>query len=402
VVVSALTARELGGTRAAHVLTSVLVGTGVVTLVIGHLLSTTSLDVLFWTVIVLLAMRALRRDEPRWWLAAGLVAGVSLENKQLVVFLLAGLAVGVLATPPVRHHLRSAWLWSGVLAALVLYLPNLVWQTTNGWPQLTISADINREYRVLGERIFYVVQQLILFSPLAGAVWLFGLVQLMRRECLRWARPVAVAYLVMFVAFLVSGGKGYYVAGILPALAAAGCVVLTQRWSSVRLVVAGSALALGAAVAWPAAVPLLSPTAFADSVYASIGEDQLETIGWPAFVATIRGVLADLEPADRASAVVYANNYGEAGSLVYYRIGAPVYSGHNGFAAWGPPPAAAAPVVVVGLDEPSLDFTGCRRAARIDNGLGVDNEEQGTTVWLCDAPRDGWERAWQRLKHLDG
>jgi hypothetical protein len=212
---------------------------------------------------------------------------------------------------------------------------------------------------------------------------------------------VGVAYLVLFVVFLVSGGKGYYVAGILPALAAVGCVTLAERLSKRRLVVAGAALALCAAVAWPAALPLLPPATFADSVYSGVGEDQLETIGWPAFVKTIRGVLDGLPADQRRSAVVYTENYGEAGALSYYRLGTPVFSGHNGFGYWGPPPERSAPVVVVGLDHPSFDFTGCRTAGRIDNGLGVDNEEQGTTVWLCDGPRGGWQNAWPDLEHLD-
>jgi hypothetical protein len=402
VIVSALTARELGGARAAQVLTSVVVATGVVTLVIGHLLTTTSLDVLFWTVVVLLVLRALRRDDPRWWLWAGVVAGVGFENKSLLAFLLFAVAVGVVVEPSARHHLTSRWLWAGVVAALLLPLPNVIWEAENCWPQLALSADINAEDRVATERVFYVIQQLILFSPLAGVLWVFGLVQLFRNAARRWARPLATAYVALFVVFLVSGGKGYYLAGILPTLVAAGCVVLAELWSTRRLVVAGVALALFAAVAWPAALPLLPPATFADSVYSGLGEDQLETIGWPAFAATIHRVLDALPAAQRRSAVVFTENYGEAGALTFYGLPAPVFSGHNGWGYWGPPPEGAAPVIVVGYDRPSYDFTGCRRAGRIDNGLGVDNEEQGNVVWVCSSPRGGWQRAWPHLEHLDG
>lgn len=402
VIVGSLTARELGGSRAAQVLSSVVVGTGVVTLVVGHLLSTSTLDVVCWAVVVLLVLRALGRDNPRWWLAAGLVAGVGLENKQLLAFLLVGLAVGLAAEAGSRHHLASPWLWGGVLLAAALALPDVLWQSANGWPQLAVSADINKEYRGAGERAFYVLQQLILFSPLAGVVWVFGLIQLLRRPCFRWVRPVATAYLVIFVLFAVTGGKGYYVAGILPALAAAGCVVLAERWSRRRLTLLGFALALFAVVAWPAALPLLPATTFGSSVYAVVGEDQLETIGWPQFVAIIDGVVNSLPPDQQRTVVIYASNYGEAGALDYYGSPTPVFSGHNGWRAWGPPPAAARPVVVVGLDDPSYSFDGCTAAATIDNGLDVDNEEQGKTVWVCAGPRGGWAGAWRQLVHLDG
>lgn len=51
------------------------------------------------------------------------------------------------------------------------------------------------------------------------------------------------------------------------------------------------------------------------------------------------------------------------------------YSGHLGYSAWGPPASDTAPALVVGQfddDWMSRTFTGCRRAARLDNGLGVD------------------------------
>ena len=255
VVVSALTARELGGRRAGQLLTALVVGTGVITAVVGHLLSTSTLDLLVWAAVVLLALRALLRDDPRWWVPTGAVAGLGLENKSLVAFLLLGIAVGVLAVRDARHQLRSPWLWGGAAVALALWAPNLVWQAVNGWPQLALAQDIDAEYRVPVERVFYVVLQLIMFSPLAAVVWVLGLVRLLRDPGWARARPVAVAWLVLFVVFAVSGGKGYYLAGLLPALLAAGCVTLERRWATPRLVAAGVLLALCALVAWPLGRP---------------------------------------------------------------------------------------------------------------------------------------------------
>lgn len=397
---SGLVARELGGGRGAQLLTALTVGTGGVILAVGHLLSTSTLDVLAWVLVLLLVLRPLGRDAPRWWLAAGVVAGIGLENKFLVGFLLAGLAVGVVLSPVSRHHLRSRWLWAGVAAAVLLALPTLAWQATHGWPQLEVSADINTEYRSLGQRIYFVAEQLIMFSPLAGVLWVFGLVQLFRRPSLAWARPVATAYVVLLVVFAVTGGKGYYLAGIIPVLVAAGCVVLEERWSPRGLLRAGVALFVVAAVAWPLALPLLPARTFAGSIYSVPGQDQLETIGWPGVVDQVRGVLREVPTDERASALVVTRNYGEAGALSWYRVGAPVFSGHNGWAAWGPPPEGTGPVVVVGYDEVDRWFTGCRSVATLDTG--VDNEEDGKPVWLCTAPRGSWAAIWPKVTHLDG
>jgi hypothetical protein len=41
------------------------------------------------------------------------------------------------------------------------------------------------------------------------------------------------------------------------------------------------------------------------------------------------------------------------------------------------------------------------RAARIANAAGVDNEEQGQSVWLCRRPLRPWSEMWPRFPHYD-
>jgi 4-amino-4-deoxy-L-arabinose transferase-like glycosyltransferase len=50
--------------------------------------------------------------EARWWLGFGPAAGIALISKFLIFFYLAGLAVGVLATP-LRRSLSKPWLYIG-------------------------------------------------------------------------------------------------------------------------------------------------------------------------------------------------------------------------------------------------------------------------------------------------
>ncbi len=79
-----------------------------------------------------------------------LIAGVGLNAKHDVAVALLGILVGIALTRPVRWHLRSPWLWLGGLVALVLWLPNLLWQAAHGWPVFALSADIADEYGGLG------------------------------------------------------------------------------------------------------------------------------------------------------------------------------------------------------------------------------------------------------------
>lgn len=395
VVLAALCARELGGGTPAQRLAAIVTATSVLTMAVGHLLSTATFDLLGWAVVLWLALRTLLRDEPRTWLLVGGAAGIALENKTLVLALLASLAVGVVLTPGVRHHVRSPWAWGGAVLALLVWLPNLLWQVDAGWPQLELAGDIQDEYGVLGERITYVGLQLVQVSPLAAPLWIFGIVRLLRDERWRAARPIAWSYLLLALTFLLVGGKAYYLGGLLPVLLAAGSVALAERWSERRTTVAAGALALVAAVAWPIGLPLLPASWWAASPYALASDDQTNTIGWPEVVESIRAAV------DRSDAqVVLTWNYGEAGAAEWYGVGAPAFSGHNGFGRWGPPPEGAGPVVVVGFENTSGLLKGCREVDRVDLGFDIDSDEQGASVQVCTGPVDSWISVWPRVIRL--
>jgi hypothetical protein len=400
VLIVADLARELGGGRRAQTLTALVTASASGVLAIGHLLSTATLDLFFWTLVLRLTVGLLHRDEPRGWLLVGLVAGAGLENKHLMVFLGAGLAVGIALTPSLRHHLRSPWCWAGAAVAIVLWLPNLIWQATNGWPQLTLAGDVRDEYLTPGGTVQLVLFQVLLLSPLAAVLAYRGTIAMLRRPELAFARPVAIAYLFLLVVFVVSGGKHYYLLPLLAPLAAAGAVVTEQRVGARSMSQWNVWILLVALVPLPALLPVLPAKALDGTVWADINPDSLETIGWPHVVAQVRDVVATLPAADRRTAVVVTQNYGEAGALEWYGGIPPVYSGHNGFGDWGPPPRSSGPVVYVGYEKPAADqLIGCRKAATLRTD--VDNEEDGNGVWVCAGPAGSWARAWPHLVHLD-
>ena len=148
-------------------------------------------------------------------------------------------------------------------------------------------------------------------------------------------------------------------------------------------------------------MPVLPARTYAASSYPVLDSDQLETIGWPEYADSVRVTLDSLPVDQRATAVVFTQNYGEAGALEWYGFPRPVFSGHNVFAAWGPPAEGAEPVIVVGREDPSANFTDCRAAAVINNNVDADNEERGRQIWICAAPQGGWAEQWARLAHLD-
>ena len=110
VVLIALMARDLGGSRRAQVLAAITAAVSGY-LGAGHLDTTTDPDLLAWAVILWLLVKLLAGDDRRLWLAVGVATGIGLENKDTLLFLGAGLAVGLVITRR-WDVLRSPWPWA--------------------------------------------------------------------------------------------------------------------------------------------------------------------------------------------------------------------------------------------------------------------------------------------------
>jgi 4-amino-4-deoxy-L-arabinose transferase-like glycosyltransferase len=405
VVVVAMMARELGGGWRAQAIAAGGAA-GSLMLYTGHLLSTTTFDLLAWLVILWLLIRLIRTGEPRLWLVIGVVAGIALENKDLLPLLAVSVAAGaVLDRRP--GILLSPWLLAGIGIAAVIALPNLIWQADHGWPQLEMAGRI-QENKGADDRASLLPSQLFLLSPLLAPIWIAGLVWLIRsREARPW-RLLAWAYAVILVITFITGGQPYYPAALVIVFLAGGAVV-TERWlrgSRRRSVLVAAGVVLAVITTAPVALPIIPVDSVESSPVAALNDDVLETIGWPRFTRTVAGVYRSLPPDRRSGAVIFTSSYGEAGAIDRYGpdLGLPrAYSGHNGYGYWGIPPDRASPIVAVGLPSGYLSrfFEGCRLATRIDDGVDVDNEEQGAPVTVCRAVRSPWAKLWPRLSHLD-
>ena len=408
VVLTALTAVEFGATSTAQVLAAAAMGTGAVLLGSGHLLSTTTFDLLAWSVLLWLITRALRTGVDRYWLLIGLVAGVGLLDSDLVAFLMAGVVAGLLLAGP-RSAFRSPWLWAGGALAALMWSPYLAWQASHGWPQFAVSRSIAAGHSGSSQpRWLLLPQQLGLLSPYLAPIWIAGLVGLWRDPALRWCRALGVAYVVLAVVFVVTGGKGYYLAGMFPLLLAAGAgptvAWLHRRRARRRQAGIGVGIALAGASSILVTLPVLPVTVLHDTPIVSVNYDAGETVAWPTFVAEIAAAYRQLPTADRATAVIVGSNYGEAGAVDRYggRAGLPhAYGVHNGFWYWGPPPNAATEAIMIGFTQRQIT-PWCGVATilfRLDNHLGVKNQEQGAPVWLCSRLRASWTELASPARH---
>jgi Dolichyl-phosphate-mannose-protein mannosyltransferase len=415
VFLTGLLARELGGGRRAEAIAAACASVAVIVLFTGHLLSTSTFDLLVWTALGWLVVRAVRTRDDRLWLVAGIVLGIGLLNKPLPAFLALGMVAGVVIAGP-RRLLRNPYVWSGAVIALALWSPWLLWQADHGWPQIDVSREIATGESTSSEPWWALVPfQVLLVSPLLAPVWIAGLVRLFRDPGVRDFRFLGWAWVVLAVVFMASGGKPYYLAGLLPLLLGAGAVPVAE-WlergtEHARKAALAGAIAVSAVAGVLISLPVL-PAESADPVIA-VNEDVGETIGWPRFAETIADAYREIPRRNRA--VILTGNYGEAGAIDRYgpALGLPnAYSGHNAYGDWGPPPDGSGPVITVGLEAPGsrvvparagvpgAELRDCDVVARIDNDAGVDNEERGRRVLVCREPRRPWSRIWPALRRL--
>ena len=63
--------------------------------------------------------------------------------------------------------------------------------------------------------------------------------------------------------------------------------------------------------------------------------DWADMHGWEEMATQVKSIYDSLPPAERAKAVVVAQNYGEASAIEFFTPDVPVVSGHNQFWQWG-------------------------------------------------------------------
>jgi 4-amino-4-deoxy-L-arabinose transferase-like glycosyltransferase len=408
VVLTGLMARELGGKTGAQALAAsaaipFALGT-------GSLMQYVAFDYLAWVACSYFFVRLCKSRDPRWWLAIGGCIGFGLLTKYSMLVCAFAIATGVLFTD-LRVDLRSKWLWLGVAVSVLIFLPNLIWQTQNAFVSLDFLRHIHdRDVRIGRTKNFLPDQlKLTLFTfPLA----IVGLWFYLASKTGRRFRAVGLLYVIPLIIFLVAKGRGYYLAPGYPLLYAGGAVSRAETIARLRPVWRLSLEWF----AWASVVvtiliatAYLVPVAPIDSPWArhafKINGDYREEVGWPELVQHVAEIRDSLGPAERLRMAILAGNYGEAGAINLYgkQHGLPeAICGTNSFWARGysePPPEI---LVLIGFSQGfgNRYFGSCELVGRITNKYGVANEEttDHPDILICRHLRESWPEFWKRFR----
>jgi hypothetical protein len=340
VFTTCLLAIEFGAGIFAQVLASMAFLFAGVLLGFGQIAAPDEVGLWTWPLLALLIVRIIKGADPRLWLLAGVVAGLSIQSKYTVLFLLASLVAGLLLTPE-RRIMRSAWFAAGFAIALAIALPNFVWQAHYGFPMWELLRAGQNGKNLVSSPPTFLFQQALTTNLFLSPIWIIGLIWFLRTAAYRF---LGYAYIALIAAMLLLHAKYYYPADVYPILIAAGAVQIEAWTPQLRLfrgVVLAYAFVLGA-IFVPYTLAILPERAFLAYQHRLTGSDisslpgvWADMHGWPQFAATIKGIYESLPPADRGHAVVVAANFGEAAAIEFYEPDVPVISYHNQYWLWG-------------------------------------------------------------------
>jgi hypothetical protein len=422
--------RDLGGRRFAQVLSGATVALMPAYLALGNVLTTTSFESLSWTLVVYCILRIVEArdreaDATPWWIAASAAVAFGLYAKYSMGSLAAALSIGLLCTPD-RRVLATTRFPLAIGLCLLLVLPNLWWQAAHGWPFFTVLAGDATHRPSLANGIAletanlatnaraFLVEQFIYTNPAAAPVWVAALIAPFTWPRLRRLRFLAVAYIVLCVAAVLLGAKGYYIIGIYASLFAAGALVIERAAQPVRVALFAIAASIAIA-AMPLSLPILplrtfiaytkvlgmtgrhgKPAHLVEPLYA-------EQFGWNRLARDVASFYYVLPPETRRKTAVYADTYADAGAIDFFgrRFGLPdAISSQNSYWLWG----------THGYDGKTLIAIGATRVARLERYyescklVTVSNEplkwivEGPSPIYLCTGPRIPFARIWPRLR----
>jgi hypothetical protein len=330
-------AYQLGGKRYATALSALAMAVSAVFVINGHLLGTNDFEALFWMGCASVVFRIIQTGEQKLWLWFGVLAGLGMQNKYSMAVFGLGIVVGLLLTPE-RKAFAHKWIWLAGGLALLIFLPNLLWNVHRDWPFLQLMHNIRASGRdvALGP-IPFLLQQVLMVNPFAFPLWVAGLGWLFFGREGRRYRALGWAFVVTLGFFMAQHAKDYYVAPAYPMLFAAGSVVCEawlersrRAWLKPVFVLV---LVVPPLIFMPLIAPVVSPEHFVAFIRAihftppvsehsharsPLPQYYSDELGWEEMVAQVARVYHSLPPEVQAKTAIKTSNYGEAGAIDYF------------------------------------------------------------------------------------
>jgi hypothetical protein len=414
--------RELGGSLYSEILASTGAIISIMCLRTFLMFQPVYLDLLFWTLSFYLIIKFINTQSGKYLIMFGICAGFAMLNKYLIG-LLYGLIFIIVPFTQHRNVFRNRYMWYGILAGFIIFLPNLIWQAVNHFPVTGHMAELERTQLVNVSRISFLKEQLLI-PGMASFLTVAGVIYLITDKNAAKYRFIAVVTLAVIIVLMLLRGKSYYTQGVFPLLMAAGAVswekTLKRAWLKVVFIIM---LVMCTIPIVPIGIPVLKEndlvgyfkhlrisygmdfiTRFEDNSIHSLPQDYADMLGWTELTA-ITARAWDTIP-DKRSAFIYCENYGQAGAITVIgkKYGLPeAVCFSESFRYWfrrSFDPDIKTMIYINGAlgDDVKTFFRKITVAGSISD---PNAREYGTTVYVCQDPAGSFNKFWtERTKDI--
>lgn len=420
VFLAGLIAKEAGGKSFAQVFAAFVVFFAGTTLGASSYYSMNVFDILIISSFFYILLKYLNTGNRKLLLWIGVIIGLAIQNKLTILFVLAGLAPAVLISRERKLFVNREIVFAAVIA-FVIALPFILWQVYNGLPTLEFMRNASQLKNISYGLFEFLLNVLLEFNPVNVIFILpalyFGLID---KEGKKYLIPV-LTFVFVFLIFAFAGGKPYYLGVFQPVILAIGVVAIEKYSSADRLkwirYISVVLAFISILIITPFAVPVLSVNnmiRFMDfiGIKPSVGERveigllpqfYADRFGWEEMAQKTAEAVGQLEDKEKDDYIIFAQNYGEAGAINYYREKynlKEAYTYHNSYWYWGLPERIPDVFVVVGgdLEGNQEFFEEVTVAARHRNkyAMGYENVD----IYICRKPKVDVREAWLQLKRF--
>ncbi len=318
------------------------------------------LEVFFWTLSLYFLIRLLQTNKPKYLYLLAIALAFAFYSKYSMIFLFTGIMMAFLLTSLRKWFVISHLYFAGLLF-LVLAAPNIYWQIAHNFPVMTHMKLLNDLLLVHVSRKQFLIEQ-VLFNMSALFVWVSGLIFLFKDTTGKKYMAIVIIYFTTIAGLLYFNGKGYYSMGLYPTLFAFGGVAL-EKWTAnntsinrVFRVFMPAIMLLLLIPIFPALVPVDIPQKLEKNYRATgmdktgilqwenndihaIPQDFADMLGWKEMAEKTAQAYKLLPEQVRKETIIFADNYGQAGALNFYRkgLGLPeIFSDNASFLYWLP------------------------------------------------------------------
>ncbi len=196
------------------------------------IISTDVVLLLFWSLTLLLFIKALKTNKDIYWITAGLSAGFGLLSKYTMIIFVISVFLYLIFSKEKRKFLKNPKLYMTMILAALVYMPNLIWNYRHHFVSFMHTkeiSEIDRELFHFDKMFEFLGAQFGVFGPIFFAVLLFlifkpfmkddrfrllysftlpflGIITLqsfLSRAFANWAAPTYVAATILVAAYLV-------------------------------------------------------------------------------------------------------------------------------------------------------------------------------------------------------